>query len=384
MVRSIFIITLFFLFNYIYAECSDLDSSECAQWAEYCEWNEDTDQCQDIGGGSGDEFGPYDILSITQSDGMRDGPLYADATLYYPISSELLPLTNIIIGPGWSGDGSSMDAWAYFFASYGFIATTIDYNDPVNESHQQRAEAMLDLIETVKLENIRSESPVFDQIDTTKFAVTGYSLSGGVTQIVAMLDSTIDALIALNPTIIIEDCEGCADFQYCICLLPEHLDHNVPTLIISGENEINELPSYDGLLGADQYINTPETTTKMLYEIENGDHGSAYYPSADGFIQSKALNWVKYHLMDSTDVCEILLEEPNDASQFLTTLDCNTSISYDFNNDGSIDNTDLTMLITVVINGSLSPFDINHDLAVDLFDILILSDYLQSTLLNYN
>ena len=97
MVRSIFIITLFFLFNYIYADCSDLDSTECAQWAEYCEWNEDTDQCQDIGGGGGDEFGPYDILSITQSDGMRNGPLYADATLYYPIGSELLPTVILLI-----------------------------------------------------------------------------------------------------------------------------------------------------------------------------------------------------------------------------------------------------------------------------------------------
>jgi len=308
---------------------------------------------------------------------MRNGPLYADATLYYPIGSEL-SLSNIIIGPGWGGDGSSMDSWAYFFASYGFIATTIDYNDPIEESHQQRAEAMLDLIETVKLENIRLESPVFDQIDTTKFAVIGYSLSGGVTQIVAMLDSTIDAVIALNPTIIIEDCEGCTDFEYCICLLPEHLDHNVPTLIISGENEINELPSYEGLLGADQYINTPETTTKMLYEIANGGHGSASYPSTDGLIQSKALNWVKYHLMDSTNVCDILLEEPNNASQFLTTLEYNTSISYDLNNDGTVDNIDILMLITVVIDESLSSFDINHDLAVDLFDILILSDYLQN------
>ena len=377
MIRSFLIITLFFLFNYIYADCSDLDSTECVQWAEYCEWNEDTGQCQDIGGGGDVDYGPYDILSIAQSDGMRNGPLYADATLYYPIGSEL-PLSNIIIGPGWGGDGSSMDSWAYFFASYGFIATTIDYNDPIEESHQQRAEAMLDLIETVKLENIRLESPVFDQIDTTKFAVIGYSLSGGVTQIVAMLDSTIDAVIALNPTIIIEDCEGCTDFEYCICLLPEHLDHNVPTLIISGENEINELPSYEGLLGADQYINTPETTTKMLYEIANGGHGSASYPSTDGLIQSKALNWVKYHLMDSTNVCDILLEEPNNASQFLTTLEYNTSISYDLNNDGTVDNIDILMLITVVIDESLSSFDINYDLAVDLFDILILSDYLQS------
>ena len=46
-----------FLFNYLYAECSDLDSTECLQWAEYCEWNEEAGQCQEIGGGGGDGGG---------------------------------------------------------------------------------------------------------------------------------------------------------------------------------------------------------------------------------------------------------------------------------------------------------------------------------------
>ena len=80
MLRNFLIILLLF-FNYINADCSDLDSTECIQWAEYCEWNEDTGECQDIGGEGDIEFGPYEFLFITQSDGMRDGPEYADATL---------------------------------------------------------------------------------------------------------------------------------------------------------------------------------------------------------------------------------------------------------------------------------------------------------------
>ena len=374
MVQNFLIISLLFLFNYIHADCSDLDSTECIQWEEYCEWNDDTDECQDIGGDGDIEFGPYEFLFITQSDGMRDGPEYADATLYYPTGAQT-PLTSIIIGAGWCGSGEDMWDWAHLFASHGFIAVTIDYNDPVNESHQERAVAMLDLIETVKQENIRSESPVFDQIDTNKFAAAGYSLSGGVVQLAAVLDSTLDAVIGLNPTIIVEDCEGCADYDYCICLLSEHLDHNVPALIISGENEINELPDYDGLLGFDQYMNTPETTIKMLYEVAYGDHGSAN-PALES-VRNKAVNWVKYHLLDSTDVCELLLQEPDDASQFLTTLECITLSLYDINDDGTVDNADLVMLVTIVINESMSSSDINYDQYVDIFDILILSDYLE-------
>ena len=373
MIRNFLIIPVFFLFNYLNADCSDLDSTECIQWAEYCEWNEETDECQDIGESGDIEHGPYEFSFITQSDGMRDGPEYADATLYYPIGVQTL-LTSIIIGAGWSGSGEDMWEWAYLFSSHGFIAVTINYNDPVNESHQDRAIAMLDLIETVKQENTRAESPVFDQIDTNEFAAAGYSISGGGVQLAAVLDSTLDAVIALNPTIIVEDCDGCADYDYCICLLPEHLDHNVPVLIISGENEIDELPDYEGLLGSDQYMNTPETTIKMLYEVAYGDHGSAN-PALES-VRDKAVNWVKYHLMDSTDVCNLLLHEPDDASQFLTTLECMTLPSYDINDDGTVDNADLVMLVSIVINELMSESDINYDLSVDIHDILILSDYL--------
>ena len=372
--RNFLFIPLFFLFSYLNADCSDLDSTECIQWAEYCEWNENTGECQDIGESGDIEYGPYEFLFITQSDGMRDGPEYADAALYYPLGVQTL-LTSIIIGAGWGGSGEDMWEWAHLFASHGFIAVTIDYNDPVNESHQERAVAILDLIETVRQENTRTDSPVFDQIDTNKFAAAGYSLSGGVVQLAAVLDSTLDAVMALNPTIIVEDCDACVDFDYCICLLPEHLDHNVPVLIISGENEIDELPDYEGLLGFDQYINTPETTIKMFYEIAYGDHGSAN-PALES-VRDITVNWVKYHLTDSTDLCDLLLQEPVDASQFLTTLECIAFPSYDINDDGTVDNADLVMLVTIVINESISSADINYDLSVDLYDILVLSDYLE-------
>ena len=50
--KKIFILN-FLLINIIYAECSDLDFDLCNQYSQFCEWNEETNQCQDIGGGSG-------------------------------------------------------------------------------------------------------------------------------------------------------------------------------------------------------------------------------------------------------------------------------------------------------------------------------------------
>ena len=51
--KNIYIIFNLILFNFIYAECYELNQSDCLYWSEYCEWNEETNQCQDIGGDGG-------------------------------------------------------------------------------------------------------------------------------------------------------------------------------------------------------------------------------------------------------------------------------------------------------------------------------------------
>ena len=35
-------------FNHLMAECSDLDSLQCVQYTEYCYWDQNLDQCQEI------------------------------------------------------------------------------------------------------------------------------------------------------------------------------------------------------------------------------------------------------------------------------------------------------------------------------------------------
>jgi hypothetical protein len=381
--KSLIVLSMFF-FTSLSAECSDLDSTECMIYPEYCEWNEEENECQEIGGGGGDgEFGPYQIAYLTEADGIRNGPDYSDGRLYYPIGANP-PLKSIVLTPGWGGGSSSMVTWAEFFASYGFISIAIGPNDEINDSHEMRAEGLIDAIETIKEEDYRSDSPLFGLVDPNRFIVSGYSMGGGASQVALVLDhpyvdEAIVAAIALNPTIIFEDCDICTDSEYCICLVPEFLEHDIPTLIIAGQNEINELPSYDGLLGQDIYENTPESTLKILYEIENGSHGSAEISS--GSVQEKVLQWVNYQLLEDLSYCDSLLLTPNNASQFLTTLECDTSLSYDLNEDGEVNSSDLTSLVIFIMynNQSINPLDINFDLEVDIFDILVFSDYLNNT-----
>lgn len=375
------LILFIFSINSINADCSDLSYDECINWGGYCEWNEETNMCQQLGGGGDDtEFGPYETSVINESDGLRNGPDYEDGILYYPIDANFL-LGSIIFTPGFGGGSSTMLHWGEFFASYGFISMVIGPNDAINDTHEQRAFGLLDAIQTIKAENLRIESPINNYIDTTRFIVAGYSMGGGASQIALTIESIhnnhIVGAIALNPTILIEDCDVCTDNEYCICLVPEFLEHEIPTLVIAGQNELNELPDYAGLLGQDIYLNTPEANLKILYEIQDGGHYSAGSPT--GYIGIKTLEWVQYLLIGNENFCDSLLVSPENASQFITTLDCNVLNVYDLNYDGIVNGEDLDYLVISIINNNAISVlgDLDYNDYIDIFDLLTLSDYLQ-------
>ena len=52
--KKIFVLSLI-LSNYLFAECSDLNYDDCIYWSAYCEWNNETSVCQDIGDNGGEE-----------------------------------------------------------------------------------------------------------------------------------------------------------------------------------------------------------------------------------------------------------------------------------------------------------------------------------------
>ena len=69
--KLLFIASIFSI-NNLYADCSVLDSIQCIEWTQYCEWNEDIGECQEI---SGDD-GPYDYGYLTEADGIRESSLF--------------------------------------------------------------------------------------------------------------------------------------------------------------------------------------------------------------------------------------------------------------------------------------------------------------------
>ena len=76
----------------------------------------------------------------------------------------------------------------------------------------------------------------------------------------------------------------------------------------------------------------------------------------------------------------MLLELPSNASQYLTNIICSSFDFYDINGDGVTNNSDFTQLLVSLLNQTPLELsgDLNFDSSVDIYDLLILSDYLDN------
>ena len=377
---------LFLFLGSIHADCSDLGYDDCLYWSGFCEWNESTNACQDAGGS-----GNYGVL--TEADGISTSTLYNGGILYYPMDGTP-PFESVILMPAF-GEADFISGWAQFYASNGYIAMAIGNFDRSSRDwntewdYMDRALGMLDAIETVKAENTREDSPLFGNVDTTSFSVSGHSTSGGGAHTAAILDPSIKAAILLNSAMAVLDSVNCpgiinestGDTAY-YCLLEQHLDHEVPTLVFAGEYEYEEMvtpddSTYDGMWALVQYDYIPETTDKLYFESANQGHSSAQIPYGD--VADHALFWLKYYSSSLDNYCDSLILDPGSTSQFFTTIDCNTStLVFDVNDDGLVNDTDLNYLIISIINANTLDIlgDVNFDQNIDIFDLLTLSDYL--------
>ncbi len=306
--------------------------------------------------------GPYDVETIHESEGLRNGPHYNGATLYYPTNGTE-PFASIVIVPGWGMPESTIQDWGPFFASWGIVAMTIGTNNPNYDWPEERAEALLDAIETIKQEDVRINSPVYGKINLNSFAVSGWSMGGGGAQLAAAMEPTLKAVIALCP------------WLDNWVLGPDDLNHSVPILIFSGENDVNAPP----YLHADIHYNyTPNTTDKLLFEVGNGDHFIANGPNGgNGYVGDRAYIWLKKYLLDEPEYCELLLEVPSTASQYLTNLECEENILGDISGDDILNVLDIVLMINMILNDEYSLVaDVNEDSSLNVLDIILMVNIL--------
>lgn len=262
-------------------------------------------QCDDVTIASLTNPGPYTVGTLTEADGLRNGPNYSGATVYYPTDATP-PYASIAIVPGFVSQPSSVEEWGPFYASHGIVAIIIGTNS-LFDFPEQRAAALLDALETMRQENTRTASPLLNNIDIDKFAVSGWSMGGGGAQLAAVLDSSIKGVVAL-----------------CPWLTNPSLDHDSPVIIFSGQNDPTAPPAQHANI---HYNATPDTTNKLLFEIENGNHSVANTPSGgDGVIGKLALSWFKLYVEENDCYCPLLKDEllvnPPAASKVLSSFEC--------------------------------------------------------------
>lgn len=249
--------------------------------------------------------GPYTYQTIVETDGMRDGPDYFGSTLYYPIDADG-PFSSIVLVPGFVSPEFAVSTWGPYLASHGIIVMTIGTNI-LTDLPEDRAYALLDAVLTLQEENNRENSPVYQQIDVTKISVGGHSMGGGGAQIAATMDNSLKSVISLNPWIQ----QSVVDYDY--------LNHPVPNLIISGQNDttapVNEHANV-------HYDYTPNTTPKAIYEIENGSHSTGRFPStANNYVGKIVLSWLNYFADDNDCYFPLILEYPEQASIYQNNLE---------------------------------------------------------------
>ena len=243
-------------------------------------------QCEDITVDSITNPGPYDIATLDESDGIRNGPDYDGATIYYPTNA-VPPFASIAMVTGFLSDPEDIEEWGPFYASHGIVVINIGTNSG-GDLPDARAAGLLDALETLRQENLRSGSPLEGSIDDNKFAVSGWSMGGGGAQRAAVLDPSIKAVVALCPWL---------DFT-------ANLNHSAPVLIFSGQFDTVAPPALHADL---HYANTPNQTQKVLFEIENGVHAVANTPNgAGGVIGKMALSWLKLYVEDNNCYCDLL------------------------------------------------------------------------------
>ena len=249
--------------------------------------------------------GPYNYEVILESDGMRDGPNYYGATLYYPTDLDG-PFASLVLVPGYVSPEYTVSLWGPFLASHGIIVMTIGTNS-LTDLPQDRAIALLDAVQTLQEENNRENSPVYQNIDLDKFSVGGHSMGGGGAQIAATLNTDLKSVISLTPWI------------EPWLVNSDYLNHSVPLLIISGENDSTASPDEHANV---HYQYTPNSTPKALYEVQNGSHSVGNYPtSANNYMGKIVLAWLSNFLIGDECYYPLLLETPEFASQYVNNLE---------------------------------------------------------------
>ncbi len=244
--------------------------------------------------------GPYQVMTYTSGFPVM---AYGGGTIHYPVGATP-PFAAVAVCPGFVSAQSSIQSWGPFLASHGIVTLTIDTATPLDPV-DSRVEELMDALASIKSENMRMASPLFNKIDTSRLGVMGWSMGGGATWLAASMNSTLKSAVSFAGHI-------------ATALNQDVSKNTVPTLLMAGQNDTAIL---GGGMSQPVYTMIPESTPKMVWEVSGAGHDVANSPSGTGgAIGRYGLSWQKVYLEGDMRYKKFLLEMPPSSSYFKTNL----------------------------------------------------------------
>lgn len=222
---------------------------------------------------SGAAMGPFKTGNLTM--GYKDMPGFASGTIWYPTDEAAKPpYACISVVPGFTAPESSIREWGPFLASYGIVTFTIMTNSATDQP-DQRATALLDALESCKAENERTDSPLVGKIDKARLGVAGWSMGGGGTLIASSKTPSLKAAVSFA---------AWGPMGGAMNMVP----------VLMFEATADPLAAN---MSDDYYMSTPDSVSKMLFEVEGAGHDVANSPKNQmGIIGLYGLSWFKVFL----------------------------------------------------------------------------------------
>jgi dienelactone hydrolase len=227
--------------------------------------------------------GKYTVKTYT-SGFSGVGTDFGAGTIYYPTDADA-PFASLAVVPGFTAYQNSIADWGPFLASHGMVVMTIDTLTTA-DLPDQRADELMGALKSIAGENTRTGSPLMGKLDTSRQAVTGWSMGGGGTLIAASKNPTLKAAVSFAAW---EPTGGATD--------------TVPVLMFEGTDD----PLAAGM-SEPYYMQAADSTPKMLFEVQGAGHDVANSPSNSmNIVGQYGLSWLK-----------VFLEGDDRYKQFLT------------------------------------------------------------------
>ena len=240
------------------------------------------------------ENGPAPSLNSVQSDGTFSvstqtvrGSGFGGGTVYSPNTPGKYAV--IAVCPGFTARQSSIALISRRLATHGFVVVTIDTNN-VFDYPASRANQLLAALRTVTALNT---GPVAGKMDTSRQAVSGWSMGGGGAMLAAGMTPGLKAGVAFAPWSLNNNVGNSA----------------VPMAYLAGTADTVAPPAMHSSVF---YNAMPSTTKKLIGVIQGADH---YFPgTASQPASYTQVAWMKRFLDGDTRYSQFL----NGDSRFAT------------------------------------------------------------------